>query len=108
MTKKNVKNVRSAGRVIHGQHAPVEANTWSVTQAAAWAGIPTRTLYQMLRASIGVPCISLGERQEQQWPKAHDGKRRRACFRYMIPRVAFIKYWENISRPESTASSSAA
>jgi hypothetical protein len=73
-------------------------NTWSPAMAAAWSGIPTRTLYRMLRDG-NVPCIPIGDSQTQKWPFAHDGKRRRACFRFMIPRVAFMRWYENIGKP---------
>jgi len=70
-------------------------NTWTPAMAAAWAGIPTRTLYRLLRAG-NVPSIPIGESQSQEWSNSHTGTRERACFRYMIPRAAFIRYWENI------------
>jgi hypothetical protein len=70
-------------------------NTWSVPMAAAWAGIPTRTLYKLLRDGV-VPSIQMGERQTQQLPSAHDGKRRRTCYRFLIPRVAFMTAWERL------------
>jgi hypothetical protein len=77
-------------------------NTWSVKMAARWAGVPERTLYRMLRAGI-VPCIALGESQTQEWPSAHDGKRRRTCYRFLIPSVAFMKAWENLGTDKTAA-----
>jgi hypothetical protein len=77
-------------------------NTWSVKEAARWAGVPERTLYRLLRKGI-VPCIPMGERQTQEWPSAHDGKRRRACYRFLIPRVAFMKAWESLGNDKTAA-----
>lgn len=77
-------------------------NTWSVRMAALWAGVPERTLYRMLRKGI-VPCIPMGERQTQEWPSAHDGKRRRACYRFLIPRAAFMKAWESLGIDKTAA-----
>lgn len=75
-----------------------ERNSWTPKIAAAWAGMPERTLYRLLRDGA-VPCLPMGESQIQNWPRAHDQKRRRACFRYVIPRVAFIRWWESIGKP---------
>jgi hypothetical protein len=77
-----------------------ERNSWTPKIAAAWAGVPERTLYRLLRDGA-VPCLPMGESQDQKWPKAHDGKRRRTCFRFLIPRVAFIKWWESIGKPDT-------
>jgi hypothetical protein len=44
-------------------------NTWSVRTAAAWAGIPERTLYKLLRAGA-LPCIAMGDLQEQKLARA--------------------------------------
>ena len=75
-------------------------NTWTPAMAAAWSGIPYRTLLAMC-CQGRVPCIPVGDRQTQKWPKAKDGRRRRACFKYMIPRVAFTRWFETIGRPEA-------
>jgi len=72
-----------------------EKNSWTPAEAAAWAGIPLRALYRLLREGV-TPCVPMGDAQEQAFPKAHNGKRKRACFRYVIPRIAFIKWWESI------------
>jgi hypothetical protein len=63
--------------------------------AAAWAGIPARALYRLLRAG-NVPSIPIGESQSQDWSNSRTGTRERACYRYMIPRTAFIRWWESI------------
>ena len=75
-------------------------NSWSPAEAAEWADIPLRTLYRLL-AERKVPSLPMGDSQEQKFPNAKNGKRKRACFRYVIPRVAFIKWWESIGRPGS-------
>src|SRR5215472_3930739 len=77
-----------------------EKNSWTPKIAAAWAGMPERTLYRLLRAGA-VPCLPMGDPQIQKWPDARDGKRRRACFRFIIPRAAFVRWWESIGRPEA-------
>jgi hypothetical protein len=71
-------------------------NTWTVKETARWAGVPERTLYRMLRAGV-LPCIAMGDMQEQKLSKAKSGKRVRKCYRFVIPRVAFMKAWENLS-----------
>jgi hypothetical protein len=87
--KKTEKPERPAPLIDHTR------NTWSVKMAARWAGVPERTLYRMLRAGI-VPCIPMGESQTQEWPSARDGKRRRTCYRFLIPRQSFIRAWETL------------
>jgi hypothetical protein len=71
-------------------------NTWSVKEAALWCGIPERSLYRLLRAAV-LPCIAMGDLQEQKLPKARSGKRVRKCYRFVIPRVAFMKAWEGFT-----------
>jgi hypothetical protein len=70
-------------------------NTWTPIEAATWSGIPRRSLYRLLRDGIA-PSIPMGEAQVQRWDKARDGKRRRSCFKYVVPRVAFIRWFEGI------------
>jgi hypothetical protein len=72
-----------------------DKNSWTPPEASLWSGIPLRTLYRLLRDGA-VPRLPTGEPQEQIFPNAHDGKRKRACFRYVIPRAAFIRWWESI------------
>jgi hypothetical protein len=76
-----------------------ERQTWTPAMAAEWSGIPYRTLYRLLREGL-IPCIPVGESQTQKWPNAKSGKRERACFRFMIPRVAFINWLESIGKPD--------
>jgi hypothetical protein len=77
-----------------------EKNSWTPVEAATWANIPVRTLYRLLRDGV-VPALPMGDAQTQRFPNARDGKRRRACFRYVIPRVAFIKWWESIGKADT-------
>jgi hypothetical protein len=76
-------------------------NTWSVRMAAAWAGVPVRTLYRMLRAGM-MPCVAMGESQTQKLSRAKLGKRERRCYRFIIPRAAFVKAWENLGSVKET------
>jgi hypothetical protein len=79
-----------------------QRNTWTVGQAAEWAQVPTRTMYKLLRDGV-VPSIPMGACQTQQLPGARDGKRRRTCYRYLIPRAAFVKAWENLGIDKTAA-----
>jgi hypothetical protein len=76
-----------------------ERQTWTPAMASEWSGIPYRTLYRLLREGL-VPCIPIGESQTQKWPKGKTGKRSRACFRFVIPRVSFINWLESIGKPD--------
>jgi len=73
-------------------------NTWTPQMAAAWAGMPLRTLYRLLRAGT-VPAIPIGDSVSQDWAPSRTGTRERACARYMIPRTAFIRWFEGIGAP---------
>jgi hypothetical protein len=81
-------------------------NTWTVKMAAAWAGIPERTLYKLLRAGV-LPCIAMGDLQEQKLPAARSGKRVRRCYRFVIPATAFRRAWENLSSASGVGNSAA-
>jgi hypothetical protein len=77
-----------------------EINNWTPQQAAEWSGIKYRTLLRLLKEGL-VPAIPVGPEQRQ---KMGNGKRRRrACAMYLIPRVAFQKWFENIGAPGNTA-----
>jgi hypothetical protein len=82
-------------------------NTWSVKMAAKWAGVPERTLYRMLRDGL-VPCIPLGDVQVQKLAAAKSGKRKRQCSRFVIPRVSFMKAWENVGSAGDLSNTTAA
>jgi hypothetical protein len=88
------------------QAAFLQLNLWTPKQAAEWSGIKYRTLLRLLREGV-VPCIPVGAAQAQ---KMRDRKRRlRACRTFLIPRVAFIRWFENIGAPDpSTIGSTAA
>jgi hypothetical protein len=66
--------------------------------------MPLRTLYRLLRQRV-VPCIPVGEPQTQREKPGskrwRTGKRQRTCYRFVIPRVAFMKWYENIGRPDA-------
>jgi hypothetical protein len=83
------------------------SNTWSVAMAAKWSGIPYRTLLRMCQQGR-CPCIPIGSGSSQKWAKADDGKRRRSCFKFMIPRHSFMKWFETIGRPDAGGMGSAA
>jgi hypothetical protein len=82
-------------------------NSWTVPMCAAWSGMPQRTIYRLLRDGR-IPSIPMGVAQTQAWPAARDGKRPRSCYRFIIPRVAFIRWFENIGKPASSVGSPAA
>jgi len=81
-------------------------NTWTVAMAAEWAGIPHRTLYRLLRAGV-LPCIAMGDLQEQKLSKAKNGKRVRKCYKFIVPRAAFMKAWENLGSAGTVGNSAA-
>lgn len=75
--------------------ALMRKNRWSAQEASAWSGIPTRTLYRLLREGVA-PSIPMGDPQVQRLDVARNGQRRRSCFRFLIPRVAFMRWYEGI------------
>jgi hypothetical protein len=95
-TKKTARKTRDPERPI--PDIDFSRNTWSVRMAAQWANVPTRTLYRLLRART-VPSILMGEAQTQSFAPAKSGKRARKCYRFLIPRVAFMKAWESVGAP---------
>ncbi len=62
---------------------------WTVRQAADWSGIPLRVLYRLL-AEGAAPSVPVGNPWKQQ-----EGARKRACFLYVIPKTAFMKWFES-------------
>jgi hypothetical protein len=84
---------RAAG--VQSANVDLSKNTWTVKMAAAWAGVPERTLYRILRDGL-LPCIAMGKKQVQNLSTAKSGKRVRKCYRFVIPRAAFVKAWENL------------
>jgi hypothetical protein len=74
-----------------------QSNNWTPQQAAEWSGIRYRTLLRLLKEGL-VPAIAVGDVQNQDMG---DGKRRRrSCAMYLIPRVAFQRWFENIGAPD--------
>jgi hypothetical protein len=63
--------------------------------AAAWSGLSSRAIYRLVRTGR-IPSIATGAPQIQDLPAARNGTRPRSCFRFIIPRVAFIKWFESI------------
>jgi hypothetical protein len=76
-----------------------DPNLWTAVEAARWSGIPYRALLALLRDGQ-VPCLRVGGPQTQNMGRGHK-KRRRACGRYMVPRAAFVKWFESIPPAES-------
>ena len=77
-----------------------QTNNWTPQQAAEWSGIKYRTLLRLLKEGL-VPSIPVGEPQQQMMSSGK--RRRRACAMYLIPRVAFQRWFENIGAPGNTA-----
>jgi len=75
-----------------------DLNSWTPAQTAEWTGLPLGTVYHLLREELA-PSIRVGGTQEQRWPNARTGKRKRSCFRYIIPAKAFRQWYEGISQP---------
>jgi hypothetical protein len=75
----------------------LQKNNWVAQEAADWSGIEYRTLLKLLKAGL-VPTIPIGKPQVHNMGK---GKRRkhRACSKFIIPRVAFMRWFENIGAP---------
>lgn len=96
-TRRQISQQQLEGAVLMVDYT---RNTWTVAMAAAWAGIPQGTLYRLLREGI-VPCIRMGAAQTQRFSTAKNGTRERSCYRFVIPRVAFMKAWETIGNTES-------
>lgn len=77
-----------------------QTNTWTPEQAAEWSGIQYRTLLRLLKEGL-VPTIPIGRTQSQNMGKGKP--RRRACAKFIIPRVAFQRWFENIGAPDPSA-----
>jgi hypothetical protein len=74
-----------------------QKNAWTPMEASQWSGIRYRTLLLMLKQGL-VPAIPVGKKQSQKMPT---GKRRkRACRKYVLPRVAFMRWYENLGAPD--------
>ena len=69
-------------------------------EAAEWSGIQYRTLLRLLKEGL-VPTIPVGKAQTQNMGKGK--RRRRACAKFLIPRVAFMRWFENIGAPDPSS-----
>jgi hypothetical protein len=48
-----------------------------------------------------VPCIAAGRSRTQNFPLAHDGRRTRECFKYVIPAESFRHWFNNLGTEEA-------
>src|SRR5689334_10867013 len=71
-----------------------DINGWTAQEASRWSKIPYRPLLRMFQRGEA-PCIPLGDPQEQNMGRGRK-KRRRACARYLVPKAAFINWFESI------------
>lgn len=69
-------------------------NTWTPKQAAEWAGIPYRLLLEFLAEGL-LPAIPVGPPKTQAMPGGK--KRNRRVAKWIIPREAFIRAWQNFT-----------
>jgi hypothetical protein len=72
-----------------------EPQLWSVAQGSAWSGIPYRPLLKMFERGEA-PCLRVGEPQIHKMGKGRK-QRRRACSRYLVPRVAFMNWFMTLA-----------
>lgn len=79
-----------------------DSNGWSIQQASDWSRIPEKSLYEMAVAGT-IPCIRLGEAQEQRMPSARSGRRYRRYSRIVIPKAAFVRWFENLEADGSAS-----
>jgi hypothetical protein len=77
-----------------------DPNLWTVTEAARWSQISYRSLLAMLRDGQA-PCLRVGGPQIQKMGRGRK-KRSRTCARFLVPRVAFCKWFEGIQPAGST------
>jgi hypothetical protein len=76
-----------------------ELNVWSTEEAARWAGVNERLLHDWLSRGL-LPAIAVGKPHTH---KMKDGTRRhRRVYKWLVPKQAFIKAWENF-RPVKVA-----
>jgi hypothetical protein len=74
--------------------ASKELNSWSAKQAAEWAGIQHRLLLDLL-AEGRLPAIRVGRPQYQRM--ADGTRRKRRAWRWIVPKTAFQRAWENFN-----------
>jgi hypothetical protein len=71
------------------------ANAWTAQEAAAWSEIPYRVLLRMFKSGEA-PCLRLGDPQKQNMGTGRQ-KRRRTCGRFLVPRAAFVTWFETLA-----------
>ena len=91
----NARRARLNGFMARTVEAP---NLWTVKEASRWSGISYRALLLLLNDGLA-PCLRVGEPQIQKMGRRKS--RRRVCARYLVPRVAFQKWFENITPAET-------
>ncbi len=77
-----------------------QKNNWTPQEASEWSGIKYRTLLKLLREGL-VPTIPIGKSLTHKMPNGK--RRRRACHTYLIPRVAFMRWYENLGAPDPSS-----
>jgi len=70
-------------------------NTWTVQEAAVWAGLGYRRLLDLFHDGL-LPCIILSANEKVQHLPRGQRRRRRAA-KILVPREAFVSAWRNFS-----------
>jgi hypothetical protein len=70
-------------------------NLWTAFDASEWSGIKYRQLLRLFHAGEA-PCIRIGDPQIQNMGRGRK-KRRRAVGRFLVPKKAFITWFENLT-----------
>jgi len=76
---------------------------WTAKEAADWVGLNYRTALKLFRDGVA-PCIPIGAPTAQNMGKGRK-KRKRTCGRYLVPKKAFIAWFETL-RPAQEGSPS--
>jgi hypothetical protein len=95
---KSPRNLRGRRRKTISRAALEQLPNWTPQQVSDWAEIPLRTTYTLLNNRT-IPSLMTGEPQEQRLESARTGKRKRRCFRFLIPSKAFRAWWETYNKP---------
>jgi hypothetical protein len=74
-----------------------EPNTWNSQQAAEWAGIHHRLLLDFFHRGL-LPAIPVGPSQNQKMGRGKKRRHRRVG-KWIVPREAFIRAWQNFTVP---------
>jgi hypothetical protein len=83
--------------VRHEVTMPKSKELWTAEEAAEWAGVHYRVLLRLLRAGA-VPCIPVGRACVLQM--RNGTHRKRSCSKYMVPKLAFQRWFRNIGCPD--------